>query len=181
MSDMNLTELQQKELASAEEHEQAGLMQAMLQNAPSQALGAMAKSLATEIQERKEAEQDPMDTLSRQGKRGSSLQREEPSRGSGKGNPSKWPRGESKGGFGSGWSGSRDWKNKGQKDHKKEWNEDRQAAEEDPWYQEQGVQALSNRQLRELATNLSGAWNRETPGRSCCKKRRSKDSCIRPP
>ena len=95
MSDMNLTELQQKELASAEE--QAGLMQAMLQNAPSQALGAMAKSLATEIQERKEAEQDPMDTLSRQGKRGSSLQREEPSRGSGKGNPSKWPRGESKG------------------------------------------------------------------------------------
>ena len=103
MKDLQLSEDQQKELASAEE--QADLMRSMMaQSQPSAALGVVAQALASQKSSPGQTT-EAMEDTAREGKRGNRNEEEEPTRGQESKGAQKWHRGDKKGGYGDGWSG----------------------------------------------------------------------------
>ena len=149
MTDLQLSEDQQKELASAEE--QADLMRSMMaQSQPSAALGVVAQALASQKSSPGQTT-EVMDDTAREGKRGNRNEEEEPTRGLESKGAQKWHRGDKKGGYGDGWS--RHNKSWGHQAYQAKDRRQDKAREENAWGMsetKEGVFALTDSQLREL-------------------------------
>eukprot|EP00439_Symbiodinium_sp_Y106_P029634 s6610_g3.t1 len=129
MKDLQLSEDQQKELASAEE--QADLMRSMMaQSHPSAALGVVAQALASQKSSPGQTT-EAMEDTAREGKRGNRNEEEEPTRGQESKGAQKWHRGDKKGGYGDGWSGHN--KSSGHQAYQAKDRRQDKAQEENAW------------------------------------------------